>query len=135
MELLRTFAPHPPHQVLASPYRARIRSAHGTLSQWERDLAELFPGAASFDVDGQRYVQLDDVLHEIADVVTNPQLILGNFEDQLVVDLQHHASSQFPFAQLIENPDHRDFDNVGGGALNRRVDRRTLRHAAAHAVS
>src|ERR1051326_2715990 len=38
------------------------------------------------------------------------------------MNLEKHASFEFPCRQLALDVDHRKFDHVGGGALNRSVD-------------
>src|SRR5262249_2104935 len=56
-------------------------------------------------------------------------------EDELVVDLKDHPRAELTLTQLFGNPDHRQFDNVGCGSLNRRIDCGSFSHTAAHAVA
>ena len=53
-----------------------------------------------------------------------------NFEHQFVMHLQCHARLQFLFAQIGVETDHGDLNQVGGGALQRRVHGRALGEAA-----
>src|SRR4051794_2010689 len=96
---------------------------------------QLLPRLALFYIDGERDAQLNHILHEVAEGVSNIELIFRNFENQLVMTLQPQAGAKPPPPQFIGNPDHGDFNDVGCGSLNRRIDRSSLRHAAAHTVS
>src|SRR5579872_3647761 len=64
-----------------------------------------------------------DILH----VLTNQrphhvQLSFGDFEYKLVVDLQSHAGFEFALPQGGVNANHGDLYEIGGSALQRRVD-------------
>ena len=54
----------------------------------------------------------------------------GNFEEQFVVDLQDHARFELALGELAVDGDHGQLDEVGGGALQRRVDGGALGEAA-----
>ena len=48
-------------------------------------------------------------------------LCLGRLDNQLIVDLQKQAGLQLFLAQALPDMDHRQLDDVGGRALDRRV--------------
>ena len=50
--------------------------------------------------------------------------VFGRFEDQFVMHLQQHARRSFLVRQRARHPDHGAADDVGGRALDRRIDRR-----------
>src|SRR6267378_74141 len=52
------------------------------------------------------------------------------FEQQLVVDLQNHFCLEFLLGQAGVNVDHRELDEISGGALQRRIERRAFRKIA-----
>src|SRR2546428_13898644 len=96
--------------------------------------AQLFPCAALLQVYGQRYIQLNDVLHQVTNIIANRQLVLGNLEYELIVNLKNHPGAKPSLAKLIGDSNHRNLNNVSGGSLNRRIDRGPLGHAAPYAV-
>src|SRR5581483_1350099 len=49
-------------------------------------------------------------------------LFRGDVEEELVVDLEGHAGAEIAAADLGVDADHGEFDEVGGGALQRCVD-------------
>ena len=49
-------------------------------------------------------------------------LVARHLEQQLVVDLEQRPRAEAAGAQPLVEPDHRDLDDVGGGALDRHVD-------------
>ena len=52
---------------------------------------------------------------------------VGHFEHQLVMDLQEHPDPvEARLGKRIVHPRHRALDEVGAGALDRRVDRGAL---------
>ncbi len=54
-------------------------------------------------------------------------LALGHFEHQLVMDLQQHSDvAEAGIGQRRVHPVHRPLDQVGAGALDRRIDRGAL---------
>ena len=65
----------------------------------------------------------DQLLHRV-------HFLLRNFKHQFVMDLQQHARPQFALAHLGVDADHGQLDQVGGGALQRGVDRGALGEAA-----
>src|SRR5712671_4795943 len=48
---------------------------------------------------------------------------MGSFKEQFVVDLENHFRMKIFFRELAVDCNHRDFDQVGRGALKRRVER------------
>src|SRR6185437_12515521 len=50
-----------------------------------------------------------------------------SFENKLVMHLQQHARLHVALVEQPLNPDHGDFDEIGGSALQRRVYGRPLR--------
>src|SRR5947208_9392833 len=65
-----------------------------------------------------------NVFHLLAyDAAHDVELCLRNFEHEFVVDLQGHSRLQFTFEYRGVNADHRQFDQIGGGPLQRCVYR------------
>ena len=59
------------------------------------------------------------------------EFVRRDFEDQFVVDLQQHlATGSFCFCKPAVDVDHRQLDQVGGRALDDRVDRGAFRQVA-----
>src|SRR5438034_5651430 len=58
------------------------------------------------------------------------ELCLRNFEHEFVVDLQGHSCLQLTFEYRGVNADHRQFDQIGGGPLQRCVYRGPLGETA-----
>src|SRR5205085_2598843 len=48
------------------------------------------------------------------------------FEHQLIMHLQQHARLHFFFLEPARNADHRQFNKIGGGSLQRRIYSRAL---------
>jgi hypothetical protein len=61
---------------------------------------------------------------------TSAVFVRGDFEEQFVVDLQDHARLELALGELAVDGDHGQLDEVGGGALQRRVDGGALGEAA-----
>ena len=59
---------------------------------------------------------------------------LVQIKNQLVVHLQNHSAVQFFLGYLMGNPNHGDFNHVGGAALNGGVDGVSLCKAPQRAV-
>src|SRR5581483_395575 len=57
-------------------------------------------------------------------------LVEGHFEEQFVMHLQNHARLEIAFCQLAIERDHRQLNQIGSCALQRRIDGRTLGKAA-----
>ncbi len=55
-------------------------------------------------------------------------LIVGDLDDQLVMHLQQHPRPHVVVPQRTVHAQHRDLDDVGGAALDRRVERHSLGH-------
>src|SRR2546425_527703 len=53
-----------------------------------------------------------------------------DLEHQLVMDLEHHPSAEVSLAERPVDANHRDLDEVGGGALERGIGRRALAEGA-----
>ena len=70
-----------------------------------------------------------------ASVARSRQLGLIGLEDELVVDLEQHLRAQAALPHRRVEPDHRDLHAVGGGALDRHVDRHPLAGGAQRAVA
>ena len=64
--------------------------------------------------------QLAQVLH----------LVRRRFEDEFVVDLEQHRALESAAHELVVDADHRQLDEVRGGALQRRVHGGALGEAA-----
>src|SRR5277367_3059846 len=58
------------------------------------------------------------------------QFFSRNFKHKFVVDLQGHARFQFPLTESGVNANHGDLNEIGGGALQRRVDGGALGESA-----
>ena len=63
------------------------------------------------------------------------QLAVRHFQHEFVVNLHHQAGFQAGGVEPVLHGDHRQLDQVGGGALHRRVDRRALGALAAHRLA
>ncbi len=71
----------------------------------------------------QRDVELGNARHQAGNVFAHPvRFFLGHFEHQLVVHLHHHPAAQFFAHECGIDGDHRHLDEVGRGALHRRID-------------
>ena len=69
------------------------------------------------------YAQGQRVFHEFFNFrFDNLQFIFGRIKHQFVVYLQDHAGLQLFSFQPVMNVDHGNFDDIGGSALNRRVN-------------
>ena len=93
--------------------------------------APVRPGA---DLDAERHAELD---RRLGGASPSParmtargalDLVLGHFEHQLVMDLHQHPHAGRALGSASAGPirDHRPLDDVGAGALDRRVDRGAL---------
>ena len=52
------------------------------------------------------------------------------FEDQFIVNLQQHVRLKTFFLEDFIHPDHRNFDDICGSALDRRIDGSPFRKGA-----
>lgn len=65
-----------------------------------------------------------DAWHDLLDDLSQCTLFIGwHFEEQFVVNLQHDPGSQGALGEGCFDAVHGQFDDVGGGALYRRVER------------
>src|SRR5688500_9242103 len=102
------------------------RSTVERLSDRDRSM-RILPSAACADLNDERYGELDGLLHLRADQLLRfGDLLLRRFEDQLVVDLEEQARSQVSIGERLRHARHGGPGDVGGGALDRRVDRDAL---------
>ena len=70
------------------------------------------------EVRDQRNFELDHILHAVLHQISYPlRLVLGDFEEQLVMHLEDHAGAQLFFCELAVDRNHGQLDEVGGGAL------------------
>src|SRR5487761_1148720 len=121
---------------LFRPRGGRRRRRHGAPALWLRLprclVRRLGPAAARAGGDLQRDAQVGRGAHLPLDqrgqVV---KLAGGGLEDQLVVDLQQHAGFKAGRLDRGRDAEHRHLDDVGGRALDRRVERHPLGHLAA----
>src|SRR5258706_2524258 len=89
------------------------------------------PVVADLDVDGERHRQGQGALHRLADDGGERiNLIARCLEQQLVVDAQEEPRPEAGRRDLLGRPDHCDFLDVGGRALDRHVDRHPLARTA-----
>src|SRR5579872_5345823 len=89
-----------------------------------RRRVHIAPIGADFDVDEQRDVERMDLLHSVLDEGLEAlEFFGGALEKKLVVDLQNHARAKFFRDQAAVDFDHGEFDEIGGGSLERRVHR------------
>src|SRR5215469_18134187 len=97
-----------------------------------RLVACFLPAAAGAEGHLQRHAELERAAHarghQRAQVV---QLTVRYLEDQLVVDLQQHPRARALLPQRPVHVQHRDLDDVCGGALDRRVESHALGHLPA----
>ena len=113
---------------------AIIRKVFGALLSLRLRLVRLVPVVADADLDDQRHLELARrrlpsararcALHGF-------ELGLGHFEHQLVVHLHDQLRARARLVEPVLHRDHRELDEVGRGALHRRVDRRALGGLAA----
>src|ERR1051326_6607898 len=88
------------------------------------------PVRAGVNIDGEPAAKLCGVDHRFFDQRARPaELLFGDLENELVVDGEEHFGTRL-FAQLRIDVDHRALDDVGGRALNRRVERHALAERA-----
>src|SRR3984885_9573484 len=86
-------------------------------------LLQIPPVGAHPHFHGQRDGESVNFFHLLADQgLDRAHFSLGDFEDQFVVNLQSHPGFQITFQQCGVDADHGQFDQVGGGALQRSVD-------------
>src|SRR5439155_13287649 len=87
------------------------------------------PRGTEPEVDDERDLQgahgLHDLAHERVDALT---FVERHLEHEFVVDGEDHAGPEAAVVERLIELDHGQLENVGGGALYRRV----LRHALAH---
>src|SRR5690606_6874245 len=112
-----------PHTRSAAPTASpRTTSAPAAGSVRRR-----LPVRARADRDAERDAELDGGSHLAADQFLHPgPLARGDLQDDLVVDLEEHAGGQAGLAQGAVQVQHGDLDDVGGGALDGRVERHAL---------
>ncbi len=90
----------------------------------DRQRVHVFPVVAKLEVDMQHGLERECADHDLDEPGGDAhELGLGSFEKQLVVDLQQHFHFRRFVFEEIGHADHRDFDNVTGGALDRRIHR------------
>ena len=95
-------------------------------------VSRFVPAAPEADRDVQRDRQVGGAAHLLADQrLERLVLARGHVEHELVVDLEQHPRPQPGRRQLALHVEHRDLDQVGGRALDRRVERHPLGHLAA----
>src|ERR1700751_2471060 len=79
----------------------------------------------------ERHFEPVHVFHVMADQRLHYfDFALRHLEDQFVVNLKRHAGFQIATADLLVNSNHRQLDQVGGGALQWSVDGGALGEAA-----
>src|SRR6266550_9466386 len=49
------------------------------------------------------------------------ELLRNHLEDQLIVNLQQHLTTEAPGSESIVDSDHRNLYEIGRGSLNRRI--------------
>src|SRR5690349_3649526 len=82
-------------------------------------------------VDGERRVEVGGADHLAGDDLRRPlHLLRRALEEQLVVDLQDRARPHALRGERLVRAHHRDLDDVGGGALDDRVDGQPLAELA-----
>ena len=78
---------------------------------------------AFFDEDGDAVGEGEGGFHDVEDFRDEDGFLVGvEVEDEFVVDLEEHFGAVGLFAEELVDPDHGDFDHVGGGALDGHVD-------------
>src|SRR5690348_11278730 len=89
------------------------------------------PVRAGFDVHQERDTQRMNLLHAVLyERRQLRQLAFGPFEKQFIMNLQDHARAKILFGKTLVNFDHGQLDQIGRGALQRRVHRCALRKIA-----
>src|SRR6266480_914323 len=112
---------------------AKVNLAHKYNEYAEKGVALGLVKKQDADVDEQRDIELRHGLHQLPHFGFHfLQLVLRHFQDQLIVHLHDEHRAQFSLFQETLNCNHRKLDQVGGGALHRRVDRGALGRLAAH---
>ena len=86
---------------------------------------------AKADICDDGHGELRYVFHLVFDELLHLVGLFGDdVEEQFVVDLERHAGTQLTGGDLTVERDHGELDEVGGGALQRRVDGGALSEAA-----
>src|SRR5712692_4117202 len=124
------------HRVIVRPTRCGRRSAtivstSGSSGTYDRQLFHVGPVRPDLHLDLDAGLELvrpgHDARHLFRELV---DLGSGHLEQQLVVDLQQHATLDLVGVDLAMQPDHRDLDDVRSQGLHREVDRHALSRAA-----
>jgi len=85
------------------------------------------PAGAVTDGNLQRHVKRVCAAHFVAHQgLELLAFTVGDFEQKFVVNLQQHPRCQPRSGERCIDPDHRDLDDVGRAALDRRVERCSL---------
>ncbi|CAK7285478.1 hypothetical protein SGPA1_31351 [Streptomyces misionensis JCM 4497] len=93
------------------------------------------PVGAHADRDVEGGAQVHGVGHLVPDdLLDGGALAGGDLQDDFVVDLEQHPGLQFRGSQRVVHLEHGDLDDVGGRALDRRVEGHALGGLAALAV-
>src|SRR3954470_1297482 len=93
------------------------------------------PGATDAHGDVERDVEVVGAAHLVAHELLDLRLLArGDLQDELVVHLKQQPGPQALLTQAALNAEHGDLDDVGGTALDRRVESHPLRHLAPLAV-
>src|SRR5271165_7093231 len=99
------------------------------------ELLQIPPIRSHAEIHLQRDLELEDVFHLLYDQRLHYiEFGFGDFEHQLVVHLQQHARFEVALAQFLIDANHGQLNEVGGGALQQRVDNGALGSAARHEV-
>ncbi len=97
-------------------------------TRWSFQVA---PVGAEAQVGNQGHIELDHAFHLGADqLIDFFGLVAGNVEEQFVVHLENHARLEIALPDFAVERDHGQLDEVGGGALEGRVDRGALGESA-----
>src|SRR5712664_3738408 len=118
----RAFTALPPGRERASIRKARNRRPYcGPCPPFLQEACltlGIDPILSSTNSYDERHAQIGHPFHLAFYKGTgNRPLVLGNFEDQLVVHLQDHLGAQIRLFERRMDSDHRDFDEIGGRTL------------------
>ena len=93
----------------------------------------LAPARSHPDVDLERHVEGMGILHLPTDQLTDRvDLVLGRFEDQLVVALEQHPGLESLLVEAPRDAQHGQLAKIGGRALDRGVGGDALARLTLH---
>ena len=121
-------------------FTGRVDESEAKKASWccgrdERSLMRFEPVFAESDAGDERNFEFHGAFHFRFDHLRERfHLFTRAFENEFVVDLQHHAEREVFVVDALLDADHGNFDEVGGAALHWRVHGHAFCHLRFHAV-